>query len=394
MQLTQQTVIRRTDSRYRELLRLCHLSKNLYNAGLYRIRQHYFDTGKYLDYFSLYQLLRKEENPDLRALPSQTAQQVLKQIDRDFRAFFSLVKKKDRKCRIPNYKDKDGLNLVVYTNQQIRKRPLSKGILSVPGLDCTFQTNLSSIDLVRLVPRTNQIVLEVVYTVTEKDLLPDNGKYMAIDLGVDNLATVVFSDAKRPVVLNGRILKSINQYYNKKRSEFQAKKATSKMNRLTCKRNSKVKDQLHKVSRQIVNHAVSNQYNTVVVGYNREWKQDTRLGTQNNQNFVSIPHYRLVQMLDYKCKLEGIRLVLVEEAYTSKASALDRDEIPSIKEKNPTFSGTRKHRGLYVTGSGQTVNADVNGSLNILRKVAGDEIEILSPASRGCVFHPVRISLD
>jgi putative transposase len=394
MQLTQQTVIRRTDSRYRELLRLCHLSKNLYNAGLYRIRQHYFDTGKYLDYFSLYQSLRKEENPDLRALPSQTAQQVLKQLDRDFRSFFSLVKKKDRKCRIPDYKDKDGLNAVFYTNQQIRKRSLSNGILSVPGLDCTFRTNLSTIDQVRLVPRTHQIVLEVVYTVTDKDRLPDNGKYMAIDLGVDNLATLTFSDAKRPVVLNGRILKSINQYYNKKRSGFQAKKATSKMKRLTCKRNSKVKDQLHKVSRQIVNHAVSNQYNTVVVGYNREWKQDTRLGTQNNQNFVSIPHYKLVQMLDYKCKLECIRLVLVDEAYTSKASALDRDRIPSLKEKNPTFSGTRKHRGLYVTGSGQTVNADVNGSLNILRKVAGDEIEILSPASRGCVFHPVRISLD
>lgn len=392
MQLTQQTLIRRSDSRYSELEQLCHLSKNLYNTGLYRVRQHYFEHHTYLNYYDLYQLLKSENNSDLRALPSQTAQQVLRQIDQSFRSFYSLWKK-GMHSKIPKYQDKEGNNTVVYTSQQIRKKPFKNGVLSLPGLESTFRTRLTEIDLVRIVPHKNHICLELVYTVPEPSILPDNGRVAAIDLGLDNLATMVFSDGAQPVLVSGRPVKSMNQYYNKNRSKLQSVGATRKAENLTSKRNRKMKDQLHKTSHWVVNHVAENQYHTLVVGYNKGWKQDTTLGTRTNQQFVSVPHYQLLQMLEYKCKLRGIKLVVIDEAYTSKASALDLDRVPSLGEEHSEFSGRRAQRGLYVTREGLRVNADVNGALNIMRKVTGDEIEVLSPAGRGLVFSPVRVTI-
>ena len=391
MQLTQQTVIRKTDPRYKEILDLCHKSKNLYNTGLYAVRQHYFQTSKYLNYYDCYRLLKSETNPDLYNLPSQTAQQILKLIDRNFKSFFRSLKLAG-KHNIPQYKDKSGYLTTVYTNQQIRKTKLEKGLISVPGLDCTFKTNIRQIDQLRFVPQTGCIKMEVVYSVPDTDPLPDNGRYISIDLGINNLTTLVFSDGRNPVIINGRSLKSVNQYYNKKKALLQSISATNKLNHLTLKRNSKVLDYLHKTSRWIVNLAVSNNYNTIIVGYNKQWKQDTNLGTRLNQQFVSIPHHRLLSMLDYKCRMTGIKLVTVDEAWTSKASSLDRDAVPDLDCDKPVFSGRRLKRGLYASKSG-LVNADVNGAINIMRKVSGDEIECISPASRGFVFNPVRIEI-
>ena len=217
--------------------------------------------------------------------------------------------------------------------------------------------------------------------------MDDNGNYMGIDLGINNLATITTNNGICEIV-NGKPLKSINQYYNKKRSKYQSIK--KKTDKLTFKRNNKVNDYLHKASRYIMNQAVSNRINTIVVGLNKRWKQDINLGTENNQKFISIPHSRFINMLKYKCKLEGIRFIVREESYTSKASFLDFDYIPNLKESNNhTFSGKRIKRGLYVSKKGM-INADVNGSFNILRKEVGDGS---IPADIGFVFNPRRINL-
>ena len=180
------------------------------------------------------------------------------------------------------------------------------------------------------------------------------------------------SNVLKPILINGKPLKSINQYYNKKlanlKSKLRNEKKTSKrIKSLTNKRNNKVNDYLHKTSRLITNYLVSNNINTLVVGKNKEWKQDVNIGKKNNQNFVQIPHSRLIDMLLYKCKLRGINVIITEESYTSKCSFLDDEGI----KKHKVYKGNRIKRGLFKSSEGVLINADVNGSLNILKKVVG-----------------------
>lgn len=233
--------------------------------------------------------------------------------------------------------------------------------------------------------------MEVVYEIKEKEKKTDNNRYAAIDLGIDNLATLTFND-NRPIIVNGRPIKSINQYYNKQKSKYQAIKATKKIEDLSFKRNNKIRDYFHKSTRFITNQLVSGHYNTVIIGYNKCWKQDVNIGKRNNQSFTSISHLQFVNMIKYKCELEEINVLLTEESYTSKASALDLDFLPDKDFKDPVFSGKRVKRGLYQSGYGY-INADVNGALNIMRKVVGDKepLSVLS-TDRGFVFNPIKIS--
>ena len=200
----------------------------------------------------------------------------------------------------------------------------------------------------------------------------DNGRYCSIDLGVNNLSTIG-SNILKPIIINGKPLKSINQYYNKKlaklKSELKNEKKTSRrIKSLTVKRNNKVNDYLHKASKLIVNYLVSNNISTLVIGKNKEWKQNANIGKRNNQNFIQIPHTRFIEMLTYKCKLEGIPLIIKEESYTSKCSFIDNEPI----KKQKVYIGKRIKRGLFETKEKRLINADLNGSLNILRKVVGE----------------------
>ena len=392
MRLVEQIIIKKTNKDFKEIYDLCHKSKNLYNATLYAVRQYYFENKKYLPYAKVDTIFKETSNPDYRALPSQTAQQTMRLVDQNFKSFFRLLKKPG-KHRIPNYKDKDSAFITIYTGQQVRRKDLKEGIISLPGLECTFKTKHNIINQVRFIPQDDYIVMEVVYTVGEKELKLNNDRYAAIDIGIDNLATLTFNTDYSPILINGKPLKSINQYYNKKKAEYQSIKATNKARKLTLKRNNKIKDYFHKSSRYIVNQVVSRTFNTLIIGYNKGWKQDTKMGTLNNQSFTSIPHLRFVNMIKYKCALEGINVVIREESWTSKASALDNDYIPDLKTKDPVFSGSRIKRGLYKSKN-YLINADVNGSFNILRKEVGDvlEFDLSTPADRGLVFSPCRIS--
>jgi putative transposase len=203
-----------------------------------------------------------------------------------------------------------------------------------------------------------------------------------MDLGLNNLGTVG-SNVVKPFIINGKPLKSINQFYNKRVSNLKSKltngkKTSKRIKSLTDKRNNKIKDYLHKASTILVNQLVSNDLNTLIIGNNKGWKQDINIGKRNNQSFVQIPYSTFIKMIEYKCKLVGINVLITEESYTSKCSFLDSEDIKKQKE----YKGKRIKRGLFKSSEGVLINADVNGSLNILRKVVGnfnyDPIEVCS----------------
>lgn len=399
IQLTQQIVVSNKSNKFAQLDELCFLSKNLYNVALYHIRQYYKETSKYLSYNKLTKILSDLNNIDYRAIPyAQSAQQVLRQVDKQYKAFYASIKSKkmqSKKVRLPKYKDKEnGRNIFVYTNQcakvsnNIVYLKTKQGILS-------FNTVSDNIQQVRIVPKGNHIVVEIIYNIEYK-LKEDNNRYASIDLGLDNLCTLA-SNVTQSIIVNGKPLKSINHHYNKTKAKLQSKlsknKHTSKrINRLTLKRNRKTKDYMHKVSKKIVDYMEANSINTLFVGKNVGWKDSINLGKTNNQNFVSIPYNMLIQMLEYKCKLAGINVIIVNEAYTSKCSFLDREKIC----KHDSYAGRRIRRGLFISNSGILINADINGSLNIM--VVGlkqlnvkRDVLILEPANLRFVLNPVRV---
>ena len=243
--------------------------------------------------------------------------------------------------------------------------------------------NENDIKFARIVPGNGKFTVEIGF---EKEPKPQvmAGSYASIDPGVNNLVTMVDTVTRNPVIINGRLLKSINQWYNKKiakmRSEIKrlyGKYWSRKMSSITNRRNNKIRDYMHKTSTYIVNHLVSNRIGTLIIGEIKEWKQDTNMYKVNNQNFVCIPFEMLKSMLEYKCKLAGIEVVRQDEAYTSKCSFLDNEEI----KKHKKYKGSRPKRGCYKTSDGRKVNADVNSACNIMKKyllkVAGNCTNLL-----------------
>ena len=388
MYLTERHIIKNNE----ELDILCFKSKNLYNKALYLVRQHYFETKNYLDWIKVYRLMVDSKDEDYYTLPTKVSNQTLMLLDRNFKSFFALIKKKkdnkyDKSVRIPKYLDKQGRYVTTFPKQSVSKVYLRKGLIKLSSLDILIPTKVTEENLVevRILPRNNHHIVEIVYKVEKKEPKPDNGRYASIDLGLNNLATVS-SNVVKPFIINGRPLKSINQYYNKEKARLQSllknnKRTSKRINNITLKRNNKIKDYLHKSSKTIVNFLVSNNISTLVVGYNEEWKQNINIGKRNNQSFVNIPFYTFIKQLEYKCKLEGINIILTEESYTSKCSFLDNESV----EKHESYLGKRIKRGLFRSAKNKIINADLNGSLNILKKAVGEfqyPIEVCSTPLR------------
>ena len=317
LQLTQQIVINDRHKYYVGLDHLCLLAKNLYNVALFHIRQQYFKDKTYLNYNALDKLLSSTKNIDYSVIPyRQSAQQILRNVDKTFKSFFKGIKadkNKGKRVSPPKYKDKqNGRYILTYTNQSFKYK---NGIVKLKGIDGAwyeFKTDKQNIQQVRLVPKGNHIVVEIVYN-TEYTLKEDNRRYASIDLGLNNIVALT-SNVSQSVLYNGRPLKAINQHYNKCKAELQSKlkqnKYTSKrINRLTYKRNNKIKDYMHKLSTAIIQYMETNDLNTLIVGKNNGWKNNIEIGKANNQNFVSIPYNVLISMLEYKCKLHGIKMV-------------------------------------------------------------------------------------
>ena len=379
MYLEERHIIKPNNPLYKELDNVCFLSKNLYNKALYLVRQHYFNTKEHLNYYKLSKLLVDTKDVDYYALNTKVSKGTLLLLDRNFKSFFSLLKKKknkdyDKPIRIPRYLDKQGKYVATFEKRAVSKTFLEKGLIKLANISNVVKTKVKLEDLkeVRVLPRTNHYIIEVVYVKAEKPLLEDNKRYAAIDLGLNNLATVC-SNVEKPFIINGRPLKSINQRWNKHKAKLQScltkdSKSSKQLELITNKRNNRVKDYLHKSSRKIVNFLVSNRISTLVIGYNEEWKQNINIGRVNNQSFVTMPFKIFVTQLQYKCKLEGINVVITEESYTSKCSFLDNEPL----SKKDSYLGKRITRGLFKSSTNKLINADLNGSLNILRKVFGD----------------------
>lgn len=358
-----------------ELDNLCFLSKNLYNVSLYHIRKHYFETGKYLGYNKLNSMSNDLFPSDYQALPRKVSQQVQRLVDQDFKSFFASIRSKNVNHRvgIPHYLDKvKGRQVVEFTNQALsqNKARIPEGYVKLSCVSFMIKTSIKDVKFARIVPHKNYITIEIGY---EKECIErvNNDRYASIDIGVNNLATVT-SNVFHPVIINGKPLKSVNQFYNKFIANELSKHNiwTKKMYSVNRKRDNKIKDYMHKSSTFIVNLLVENNVGTLVIGQNKGWKQDTKMRKDDKQTFIQIPFNKFISMLEYKCELFGIEVVLQEESYTSKSSFLDLDYICTygLDDEKYNPSGKRIKRGLYKTRDGKLINADVNGSLNILRK--------------------------
>jgi IS605 OrfB family transposase len=375
---------------------LCHLSKNLYNEGNYQIRQEFFKTGKRIRYNTLYHSIKTSKN--YQELPAQTAQQVLKILDRNWTSYFNAFKEWEKdgskfkaEPRIPKYKPKNGEALLVFTNQQVKLEDNNVKIPKKVSLKLrTRLPDITDIREVRIIPKGIGYVVEIVYQKTFSPKLLNKDIIIAIDLGVRNLITTVNNNDLKPFVIKGGVVKAINQYYNKEKARIQSIydrqgiRTGKALQQFTNKRDKKINDYFHKTSRKIIDYCVLNDIGTVVIGYNPDWKQNCHLGKRNNQNFVTIPFYRLIQQLNYKAEAQGITVIKQEESHSSKCSFLDNEPI----RHHDKYQGKRISRGLFRSKKGIILNADVNGSYNILKKaflnaITADRIEDVG-------LHPTR----
>jgi putative transposase len=396
MFLVETHIISKTHPYFKEIDFLAYLSKNLWNTALYHIKQHYKSTGNHIFYKDLQRILQNNKNTNYYDLPAKVSQQILIQLDKSYKSFFKAMKVKEQLASIPlppRYKDKKyGRNKLTYTIQSISSDALEYGIVHLSQTNIYIETKQTNIKEVRIVKRSNCYKIEVIYEKSITDLLLNKANTASIDLGINNLAVITFSNGMTPLIINGKPLKSINQYYNKQLATAKYflkgnRKISNRINRLSFKRNNKVKDYLHKSSRYIINYLVSNDIGKLIIGYNPYWKQEVNIGRRNNQNFVNIPHRQFIDMLTYKAALVGIEVIETTEEYTSKCSFLDLE--PICKQEN--YAGKRVKRGLFMAGNGQLINADVNGSYNIMRKVAPD---LFSKGVEAFVVKPFKVAVS
>ena len=378
MNLTETHQIRPNHKLYSICDELCFKSKNLYNAALFEFRQSFFDKElDTLTWQNINRIFNQSNQFDYRELPSKVSNTVLKKLGNNLSSFWSLIKKSDydKKVRLPKYLHKTDGRFIVEFNKQTfsNKRDEDDNlIICKSSLDLRIPTRVENPQQVRIIPKVGCYVIEVIYEIKENKL-KQNQRVAAIDLGLNNLATVVTNDGDNPILISGRKIKSINQYYNKmtskKKSLLPYNVFTSKsLDRLWLKRNNKISYEIHKVTKYLANYFDERYVSIVVIGNNSGWKNGINIGRRNNQNFVNIPYTKFINQLTYKCKLLGITVITREESYTSKASFLDYDEIPNYKDEvKSKFSGRRIKRGLYKSTT-RKINADVNGAYNIMAK--------------------------
>lgn len=407
-----------------QLRQLCHTSKNLYNQALYLVNmtletETVNGRRKWMRYEELYKKLK--DNDNYKALPAPSAQWVLKLLDKNWKSHFVTHKdwkvhpeKYPKEPQPPKYKPKDGENLVVFTNQQCRikynktsnKFELLFPKKVLPPIVVNMDRIPLEINQVRLLPlskfKSYFYTVEIVYEKAVADARLDRTRMIAIDLGLRNTVTVVNNIGLRPFIVCGGLVKSINQFYNKRNAELQQmnatygiKRETRRLQRLRRTRNNKINDLFHKLSRAIIQYCEQHGIGTIVVGYNEGWKQHCNMGKRNNQNFVNVPFQRLVSQLCYKAELLSIAVVQVNADHTSKCSFLDNEAI----EYHETYVGQRGVyingtvcRGLFKTQTGKVINADVNGAYNILRKAFPEAVNTDGIEGLGLVPYAVKFA--
>jgi len=416
MYLTQTDIIRHLGKEeYFKLKEMCKYANNLYNAALYNIRQYYFQEKKFLSYEENYKLCKENEN--YKMLQAGVSQQILKVADRSFKSFFNLIKKAKKgeyrfqDIKIPHYREKGGMfNLILSTNaiyieNGMMNIPMSNAFMKKYGKD-RFKvpvTVTEKIKEARILPYGNGkfFKIQFCYEIKKEELNLNKDNCLAIDTGLSNFAACV-TNKGTSFIVDGRKLKSINQYWNTRRQKLQSikdkqdiKGDTDKIFRITQKRNRRVNDYIKKSARHIVNYCIENDIGTIVCGYNQDFKRNINLGKTTNRHFTQISFGALREQLGNLCERYGMDYIEQEESYTSKASFLDLDEIPVYKPDSDTeyiFSGKRIKRGLYKSKKGTLINADINGALNILRK--SKQNFNFKELCKGLMASPLRIRLS
>jgi putative transposase len=364
VQLVERHIVLNNKQGLKQIDELCFKSKNLYNRANYCLRQSYTKTRKLPSEYELTTKFASRLNVDYKALPAQTSQQIIKLLYKNWKSFFAITKdwnknpsKYKGKPRLPNYKDKTkGRNILVFTNQQCKLKINEAGDskiyfpkqANIPPL----KTKIENLQQVRIIPNTSSYIVEVVYNQTIKTVISKPNTFLSLDLGLNNFATSFNNTDYKSFIVNGKPLKSINQYYNKElarlKSHFKSnlKGSTSKkIKTLILKRNNKVTDYIHKTSRYIVNYAINNQIETIIIGNNQDWKQKINLGKKTNQNFVQLPFEKLISQIQYKALLVGINVEVVEESYSSKTDHLAFETMQHIEKEDRL--GKRVKRGLF-----------------------------------------------
>lgn len=395
-------IIKKSDKHFSNIFDFCKMSKNLYNHANYLIRNEFVSNGRWLRYNDLDKILKNDsEFPDYRNMPTaQSAQQTLRLLDKNWKSFFAEIKdySKNRqkylgKPKMPKYKK--STYILIVTNQNCK---LNNDTVLFPKCFNSFSiktkivdnVNFISLQQVRFLPHKDRIVVEIVYNIRMPRKLDDNNRYIGIDIGVDNLATVSNNFGAESFIINGKPLKAINQKFNKLTSHYKEvcqrmnnQYSSNRINRLFNKRNEKIDDYMHKASRKIIDFCKDNDIHTIIIGKNKEWKQECCMSKKNNQNFVQIPFARFIDMIQYKAENIGIAVILTEESYTSGTSFIDNED--PVKEY---YNKSRRiHRGLFRSNSGILINADLNGAYQIIKKVVPIKWD------RGCALHPFVVNI-
>ena len=385
------------------LWQLCHDAKNLYNQALYLIRDQYINHKKYIGYREVYELIKHEDC--YLKLASQAAQSVLRRLDCNWKSFFALRKKEikshiseeDSKVRIPKYKHKDGHFVWEYAGPKLSVRD---NVITIPKTKYKIRTKHAGNKIVwlRIIPKNDRVTIEIIY---EKNIEANEnlklGKTIGIDIGINNLMAIASNENDRSCLVNGRPLKSMSHYYNKKLARLKrtckitSGKDTSKQIRaLHRKRNNKINHFMHCASKLAVEYCIAHNVSNIAIGHNKGWKNKCNIGKHNNQTFCQIPMNRLISLIEYKAAAIGIVVTVVEESYTSKADHLLWESMTHLAKR----SGKRTSRGMFKSGSGIKLNSDINGAYGMLRKInAVDERFFESIVDTGHVVWPLKLNV-
>ena len=375
------------------------LSKNLYNYANYLIRQEFITNKKWIRYYQLNDLCKNNENYKL--LPAQTSQQLLRILDKNWKSFFKAIKDWKKypekylgKPKLPKYKNKtNGRNILIYPFQNLR---IKDGYINIPKTNYSFKVRdkINNINQIRIIPQHSVYKIEIIYTINLMEMNDEIKNILSIDLGVNNFVASFNNLGLNPLIINGRNMKSINQFYNKKRSKLISTLTikndihwSKKLGKLTIKRNNKLNDFFHKTSKYLVDYCINNKIDTVIIGYNKTWKQNVNMKNKSNQNFTFISFLKFVNMLDYKLFENGIKLIKTEESYTSKIDHLANESM----KHHEKYLGKRIKRGLFKSSTGKIINADINGAIGIFRKVA--EKWLMPYSVEDLVFNPIKINI-
>ena len=391
----EQQIIRKNNPIYNVVDQYCFYSKNVYNQANYIIRQEFINNNNKLSAYDVQKLMQPMNC--YKECGSQAAQKTIQLVDKMWKSYFKAIKdwkKNPSKYlgmpKLPKYLPKDGRQVFMLKNIQCSLNSGQFRIAFKPFGGYTVNTHaVGKLMQCRFVPKTDYYVMEIVYEIEVPDVVEERIRICSIDLGTENLVTMVNNVGLQPIVIKGGAIKSANQFYNKRKAEIQSqlKKETGRdwsknLQKLTDKRYEKIKYLMHCASKKVANYCVENKIDTLIIGLNKKWKQEN----ENKQNFTYIPFDMLISQIQSKCEEYGIEVVMTEEAYTSGTSFLDKEQ--PIKEN---YNKERRvYRGLFVANNGRTINADVNGAYQIMKKVVPD---VFNEGIEGVGSHPIRLEI-